>query len=231
MKWLLVLILFKPFLTLACLPNETHIREQWIDTYIKEDGTHVSAHVRSEHCREVKGHNYFQDSSSKEFRNFKGKFKFWNSSEKNLLNNELEKLPSWLKKYKITNFLRATIHEGNPNNPALTYSDSKTVIIFDAFFNSPDKQYVLLHEISHIAAWDIDPNELQNFFVSNGWIYKKGKSPKPPSKLIIPDSSHSPSEDFANSVETYYSNPKRLKEFNLKSFLILEGIIKSKEKQ
>jgi hypothetical protein len=35
----------------------------------------------------------------------------------------------------------------------------------------------------------------------------------------------------ANSVELYYSDPKRLKEFNHKSFLILESIIKSKEKQ
>jgi hypothetical protein len=170
MKWLLVLILIKPSLTMACLPNEIHIREQWIDTYTKEDGTHVSAHVRSEHCREVKGHNYFQDSSSKEFRNFNSKFKSWSSSEKNLLNSQLEKLPPWIKKYKIANFLRASVHEGN-------------------------------------------------------------LSPKPPHKVIIPDSSHSPSEDFANSVEIYYSNPKRLKEFNPKSFAILEGIIKSKEKR
>lgn len=215
----------------ACAPDEVHVREQWINAYTKEDGTSISAHSRSEHCRKVKGHNFFQDSSSKEFRNFKGNFKSWNSSEKNLLNSELGKLPPWLKKYKIANFLRANIHEGNLKNPALTYPDSKTIILFDSFFNSPDKQSIILHEISHIATWDIDPTELQNFFVSNGWIYKRGKSPKPPQKVIIPDSSHSPSEDFANSVEIYYSNPKRLKEFNPTSFAILEGIIKSKEKQ
>ena len=231
MKWLFILICFKPFLTFACQPNEIHIREHWIDAYTKEDGTAVSAHVRSEHCREVKGHNYFQDSSSIGFRNFKGKIKPWTSSEKNLLNSELEKLPGWLKKYKIATFLRASTHEGNPSNSALTYPNSKTIILFDAFFNSPEKQYVLLHEISHIAAWDIDANELQSFFASNGWIYKRGESPKPPPKVIIPDSSHSPTEDFANSVEMYYSNPKRLKEFNPKSFLILESIIRSKEKQ
>lgn len=231
MKWLFVLILLKPFLTLACLPSEIHIREKWINAYVKEDGTKVTAHLRSEHCREVKGHNFVQDSSSKELRDFKGKFKKWNSPEKKLLNDELEKLPLWLRKYKVANFLRASIHEGNLNNPALTYPDSKTVILFDSFFNSPSNKYILLHEISHIAVWDIDPNELQKFFISNGWIYKRGESPKPPRKVIIPDSSHSPSEDFSNSIEMYYSNPNRLKEFNSKSFLILEGIIKSKEKQ
>lgn len=91
MKWLLVLIFLRPLLALACSSNEIHIREQWINAYTKEDGKKVSAHFRSEHCREIKGHNYFQDSSSREFRNFKGKFKVWNSSEKNQLNNELDK--------------------------------------------------------------------------------------------------------------------------------------------
>lgn len=221
----------KTFFTLACLPSEIHIRDQWIEAYAKEDGTKVSGHLRSEHCREIKGHNYFQDSSSKGFRNFKGKFKAWNSAEKKLLNNELEKLPLWLKKYKIANFLRASIHEGNSKNPALTYPDSKTIILFDAFFNSSDNKQILLHEISHIAVWDIDPNELQSFFISSGWTYKREESPQPPQKVIIPDSSHSPGEDFSNWVEMYYSNPNRLKEFNPKAFSILEGIIKSKEKQ
>jgi hypothetical protein len=230
MKWLLALILSKPFLAMACLPNEIHIREQWIDTYTKEDGTHISAHVRSEHCREIKEKNYFKDSSSKELRNFKGKFKSWNTSEKSLLNIELEKLPPWLKKYKIANFLRASVHEGNLKNSALTYPDSKTIILFDAFFNSSDKQSIILHEISHIAVWDIDPEKLKTFFLSNGWVYVPGQSPKPPVNVILPDSVDSPSEDFSNTVEIYYSNPKRLKDFNSNSFSIIEKIIKSMEK-
>ena len=133
MKWILFLALVRPLLSLACLPSEIHIREQWIDTYKKEDGTRVNAHLRSEHCREIGGVNFTQDLSSKEFRNFNGKFKSWSSSEKTQLNSELEKLPLWLRKYKVSRFLRASIHDGNPNNPALTYPDSKTVILFDSF--------------------------------------------------------------------------------------------------
>jgi hypothetical protein len=230
-RWILFFILLRPFFSLACLPNEIHIREQWIETYKKEDGTRVNAHLRSEHCREIRGVNFSNYASSKKFRNFNGKLKSWNSSEKMLLNSELEKLPSWLRKYKISSFLRATMHDGNPNNPALSYPYSKTIILFDSFFKSPNKKDILVHELSHIAIWDIDPVVLQNFFISNGWIYKSGESLRLPINLIIPDSSDSPSEDFANSIETYYSNSKRLKEFNSKSFLILEGIIKSKEKQ
>lgn len=231
MKWVLILILIKPIFVIACLPNEIHIREQWINAYIKKDGTHVTAHPRLEHCREVKRENYFQDSSSNKFRNFNGKFKSWSTTEKNLLEIAIENLPPWLKKYKIANFLRASIHTGNSKNPALTYPDSKTIILFDAFFSSIDKQSILLHEVSHIAAWDIDPSELKTFFLSNGWTYVPGESPKPPKKVIIPDSANSPSEDFSNCIELYYSNPKRLKEFNSNSFSIIENIIKSMEKK
>lgn len=231
MKWLILIFFLDASIGFACKPTETHIREQLINSYTKEDGTLVSAHLRSEHCREIRAEKYFQDSSANEFKSFKGKFKPWNAYEKNLLNRDFEKLPSWLKKYRIASFLRSGVHEGNSKNPALTYPASKTIILFDAFFNSSDKRSILLHEISHIAAWDIDPLELQHFFVSNGWIYKRGELPKPPQKVIIPDSSNSPSEDFANTVEMFYSNPKRLKEFNPNSFSIIESIIKSKEKQ
>jgi hypothetical protein len=231
MKGLLVLVLIKPFFSWACPPNEIHVREQWINSYTRGDGTFVSGHPRSEHCREIQGENYFQDSSSNEFKSFKGKFKPWSSLEKNTLNNELDKLPPRLKKYKIANFLRSNTHVGNHRNPAITYPDSKTIILFDAFFSSSDKQSILLHEISHIAAWDIDPVELQHFFISNGWIYIPGQSPKPPTTVIIPDSVNSPSEDFSNSIETYYSDPEKLKRFNPKSFSIIEQIIKSMEKK
>ena len=105
MKWLLVLILFKPFLTLACLPNEIHIREQRIDTYTKEDGTHVSAHTRSEHCREIRGHRYFQDSNTEEIKGLKTKFKAWTDKEKSLMQTEIENLPVWPIRYKLFSVL------------------------------------------------------------------------------------------------------------------------------
>lgn len=215
----------------ACLPSEVHIREQWINAYTKEDGTKISAHARSEHCREIKGHNYFQNSTNKNFKGLKTKFKDWNERERTLLNQEVEKLPSWLKKYRLSEVLRAAEQDKNPNNPAMTFPKDKTLIIFDKFFSMPNKKEIIIHEMSHIAVWDIDPLQLQEFFMSRGWEYEKGKLPAPPKKVILPDSADSPSEDFANSVELYYSDPKRLKEFNPKSFLILESIIKSKERQ
>ncbi len=215
-------------ISLACEPNETHVREQWIKPYTRSDGTKVLGHIRSEHCRVISVHNYFQDTGS-EIKGFKGKFKAWTQSEKALVQSKLDELPSWLKKYKIASILRASSHPGNPKNPALTIPASKTIILFDVFFKSSKVKDVLLHELAHIAIWDLDPVQLHQFFISNGWTYQKGNRPTPPTKVILPDSAHSPSEDFANTLEVYYSNPKLLKEFNLKSFSILEEIIKSKD--
>lgn len=95
----------------------------------------------------------------------------------------------------------------------------------------PNKADIIVHEMAHIAVWDVSPLLLQEFFILRGWKYEKGSPPIPPKKVIMPDSGDSPSEDFANSVELYYKDPKLLKKFNPKSFLILEKIINSKEKQ
>ncbi len=209
MKRILVLILLTPILTLACLPNEIHIREEWIHSYTKQDDTIVSAHSRSEHCREIKGNNYFQNSPNKEIKGLKTKK--WTEKEKSLLNKEMENVPTWLKKYKLSETLRATLEESNPDNPAMIIPATKTLVIFDKFFSMPNKKDIIIHEMSHIAVWDFSPLDLKKFFISNGWIYKDVGKPTPPKKTFREDSKNSPSEDFANSIEAYYSAPDQLK--------------------
>jgi hypothetical protein len=75
LRFVLILLAFYPAYGMACLPNEIHVREQWINPYSKQDGTHVSGHIRSEHCREMGGDNYFQNVNKKEIRGLKTKFK------------------------------------------------------------------------------------------------------------------------------------------------------------
>lgn len=231
MKWILFYIFIAPVTSIACLPNEIHIREQWVDSYTKLDGIKTDAHYRSEHCRAIKDHNYFQNSSQHKFIGEDIKFKPWTNKEKSIINTEINKLPIWLRKYKLTEMLRSTSLKNNPENPAMTLTDKKVMVIFDKFFSMTNKRDVIIHEFSHIAVWDIDPQQLLEFFTGNGWLYRKGEPPKAPEKVILPDSASSPSEDFANSVEIYYSSPEQFKKFNQKSFLILEKIIQSKEKQ
>lgn len=215
----------------ACQPNEIHVREQWINAYTKEDGTEVGAHARSEHCRELRGNNYFENSTDKEFKGLKTKFKKWTEGEKSLLSKEMEKLPHWLKKYQLSDMLRADVEVGNPNNPAMTIPATKTLILFDKFFVMPNKRAIIIHELAHIAVWDFSPDDLKKILISNGWKYRDGLKPTPPEKTFKEDSKDSPSEDFANLVEAYYSIPDQLKKFNEQSFSILDQLIKQKERQ
>jgi hypothetical protein len=215
--------------TQACEPNEIHVREQWINSYVKLDGTVVSAHARAEHCREIEINSYFQDKSSKKFANLQTKFKAWKKNEKEALNSILDGLPLWLKKYKLAEILRGSIMKNNPKTPAAAIPFSKTLIIFDSFYKEKNKRDIVIHELSHVAVYDIDPVTLKSFFVASGWSYSEGEDPIPPPKVLLPDSSNSRSEDFANHVEMYYSNPAMLKSFNSKAFEVLEKIIKTKE--
>lgn len=230
-KFIFILLLSWPYYIWACLPSEIHVREQWIKSYIREDGTKVSAHMRSEHCRKIEGNNYFQNATAKSIKGLEANFKTWRDKEKSVVNTEIKNLPLWLKKYKLQKVLRATVHKESPKNPAMIIPATKTLILFDQFFQNPNKKNIIIHEMAHIAIWDIPPYKLKEFFESNGWKYNRKSAPIPPIKTIRLDSKTSPSEDFANWVESYYLNPKNLKAFNKKSFLILQSIIQIKEKE
>lgn len=179
-----------------CGPHEVYVREQWIKAYNKSDGTKVSAHSRDAHCRELTSFNYFQDSTNQTFKGIKTTFKKWTPEEKKIIEEHLEKLPSWLKKYKLTEILRGDIG-GNALNPAAAIPLTKTLIIFDKFFKSSNQPDILVHELSHIAFHNIDHQLAIKFATSSGWILERSKKPVPPPKVIIPDSVNSVREDFA----------------------------------
>lgn len=230
MPFIMLLLFISSAFAQPCGPHEIYVREQSINTYTKQDGTKVSAHTRKPHCRELKQQNYFQDSSKQTFKNIKTNIKRWSSEEKKIVEEHLDKLPLWLKKYKLTEILRGDIG-GNTLNPAAAIPLTKTLLIFDHFFKSSNKQDIIVHEISHIAFFDIAPDLLKTFAKASGWEEVQTKRWTPPSKLLLEDSKNSMGEDFANHVEIYHSSKEKLMLFNPLSFLIIEKIIKSKENQ
>jgi hypothetical protein len=228
---LVLLILFSSLAFAGpCGPHEIYVREQWIKAYTKSDGTKVSAHSRDPHCRELTHFNYFKDSTKQQFKGIKTTLKKWTVEEKKIIEDHLEKLPSWLKKYKLTEILRGDIG-GNSSNPAAAVPLTKTLILFDQFFKSSNKQDIINHEISHIAIYDIDPETIATFARASGWVRNDDGTRTPPSKLLFKDSANSISEDFANHIEVYYSSKESLLAFNPLSFLVVQQIIQAKEKQ
>lgn len=213
-----------------CAPHEIYIREQWIKAHTKSDGIKVSAHSRDAHCRELTRFNYFQDSTKQTFKGIKTTLKKWTAEEKKIIEDHLGKAPSWLKKYKLTEILRGD-RGGNALNPAAAISLTKTLLIFDQFFKAPNQLDILVHELSHIALHNIDPQLAIKFAAASGWTLERNKRPVPPQKVIMPDSANSVGEDFANQIEIFHSNPEKLLQFNPQTFHLIKELVKREEAQ
>lgn len=213
-----------------CKPYEIYIREQWIDSYTKLNGTKVSAHPRDAHCREIERSNYFQDSTKQTFKNIKPKIKKWNAIEKETVEENLALLPPWLSRYYLTEILRGDIG-GHPNNPGGSVASTRTLLIFDRFFKEPDKRAVIIHEMAHIALPSIDPELKFEFARASGWSFNENNKLIHPSKLLMDDSKDSVNEDLTNYIESYYTDSNRLMTFNSLAFLVIKKVIDSKENE
>jgi len=230
-KHVLLLWALMPLSLFACLPHEIYVRSHNVETYRRSDGTFVKEHFRSGHCRDLPRSNYFADTSSQTFKNISPKIKKWTNAEKALVSKQMSLLPPWLAKYTVKEILRAD--SDGTSNPASSIPLTKTILIFDHFFKLKD-QYVILHEMAHIALWDLEVSLVEEFASASGWVINTTKNlpitRTPPRKLLLPDSSESISEDFANHVEIYYSSQQRLKAHNPKSYQFIDKLIKQKEK-
>lgn len=226
MMLLMFLILFSTFVLAGpCGPHEIYIREQNIKSYHKTDGSQVSSHIRKSHCRELRRTNYFKDSTNQKFKDIKTNIKKWSPAEIKIIHDHLDKIPEWLKKYIVAETLRAD--SDGTENPASSIALTKTVIIFDRFFQSLNKTEILAHEVSHLTILDLTKKELEDFYLASGWSINRSKGIKiPPKILVMPDSSESVVEDYANHIEMYHYKPIELKRLNPKSFGVIETILK-----
>lgn len=214
----------------SCGVDEIFVTGHHMEEYVRSDGVKVEPYYRKSHCRKIEKLNYFTNGNTELSRKFEAKFKKWEKFEQKLIEDLLKELPPWLKRYKLSKILRSSVILGQVNNPALIIPKSKTMIISDNYFKRKNQKGILIHEMSHIGVLDVDPSLLLKFFKAGGWYYTKGRNPLPPGKVIMSDSVDSPSEDFANWVELYYTNPKKLKKFNKNQYQTLKRIITIMEK-
>lgn len=227
MLFLFQFLLITKAFALQCEPNQIFIREQRIESYEKSSGESVDGHSRSAHCRDLNRTNYFKDSTTQNIKNKKIKFKKWKPEEKNKIDIILKNTPEWLRQFAIAELLRADTD--GTNNPASSIALTKTLIIYDKFFTSANKEQIITHEIAHFTVLDLTEKEILEFTDSSGWQIDRSKGIKiPPQKLVLPDSSESVFEDYANQIEIYHFNPSELKRINYKSFLVIDGIIKKR---
>lgn len=232
MRYILAIFFLSPQLLHACLPHEIYVKPHKVNLYKRADETKVREYLRSGHCRELQRESYFRDLSSQKFKSISPKLKKWGDAEKAITTKYMSQLPVWLAKYAINEMLRADTD--GTKNPASSIPLTKTILLYDAFFKSNDQKNILIHEMAHIALWDIEVAQVENFARLSGWDLKKTKNSdikrSPPQKVLLPDSVESISEDFTNHIEIYYSAPERLKSHNIELFKFIDQLIKQKEK-
>jgi hypothetical protein len=225
---ILLLFLTDTLFALSCGPHEIYIHEQWVRAYIKSDGINVAAHEKKAHCREVSRSNYFQNSTKQTFKNIRTNIKNWKADEQKIVQELILKTPKWLQDYKLTEILRGEFG-GHPLNPAATIPLTRTLIIFDRFFSEVNKLAIVTHELSHIAFYDIDSSLIETFAQASGWKFPEGEKPIPPSVLLLEDSKLSVSEDMANHIEYFYTDPNHLMIKNPLAYIVIKEIVRTKE--
>jgi hypothetical protein len=227
LTYLALIVLVIPSQALGCLENQIYIREHQVAPYSRADQTPVSGYQRNGYCRDLSLENYFQNGTTQKIKGTTFKLKKWSEAEKRIVQSHLDKLPLWLRRYRFGEVLRA--ETDGTRNPAATVPYTKTVILFDPFFSSKNQRDILIHEVAHIAVWDLSVRDVEEFAAVSGWSINKKKTQRfPPTNLIAADSVDSISEDFANHIEIYYANEEILKKRNPKAHEYIRKLVLQK---
>ena len=121
-------------------------------------------------------------------------------------------------------FYRSTLSEFK-SNPTSIHLNSRSITLYDPFFNAKNKDSILVHESAHYHFFRLTEAQRDNFLELSGWtkiIMNGAINLYPPKNLIKKDSFVSPEEDFSNYAEVYYESPETLKSINIKLFQFFE---------
>lgn len=213
---------------LSCLENQIYVQEHQVAPYVRADQTPVSGYQRNGYCRDINTENYFRDSSTQKIKGSHFKLKKWSDAEKKIVQSHIDKLPKWLGRYRFGEVLRA--ENDGTKNPAATVPYTKTIIFFDPFFSSKNQKDILIHEVAHLAVWDLEVSAAEAFAAASGWYIDETKTKRlPPTNPISTDSVNSISEDFANHIEIYYANEAILRKQNPKAHDFIRKLVLRKE--
>ncbi|MBK9294475.1 MAG: hypothetical protein IPM57_08520 [Oligoflexia bacterium] len=199
-------------------PSGTHyVRAHDRDGYIRYDGVEVSPTKVSSHCRSNssaynKWIDKFIDSSPAKWPHITERFSKWTEAEKYKIIRAIEKLPEFLWRDSKRKIYRAN-KSAEGKNPST--SSSKHLVVYDtAFTDKHDLSMVLAHEFAH-ELYDQDSQLAKDYGLAMGWGAKRvrGKVLKIQRKsgYVDEDGKISAEEDFANNLEYFLFDPKKLK--------------------
>lgn len=155
--------------------------------------------------------NRFSDKRPEYWENRIEVFKKWENFEKEIVLTSIDKIPEY---YEMENyyFHRASRSEFK-NNPASIDRKTRSIAIFDTFFQADNKSKILVHESGHYLYLKLPAQDKDLFLSLSGWMPDNSnpESLAPPLNPIKDDSKDSYDEDFGNHLEEFYASPEEYK--------------------
>ena len=155
-------------------------------------------------------------------KNEKGKA--WAEEEKNLLIEALEAAPQGILPKKLIGIYRAEKSRQFPNPATSGVATDGTlegfVVIYDsAFEKNQNLARIVIHEMSHQIYVELSDDDQGSYHTVTNWFVEKDPKTEQTKGLaarltgfVLDDGRDSPGEDFANNVEFFLFEPKKLQE-------------------
>lgn len=204
----------------ACSPGEHWVRAFHRRAYIRRDGTTVRDADVPAHCRtSPKGYAFWEPKLKAGLPSdwpLKESPKIWTVDERERIVEALSEIPLALWGERVTGIHRAR-KSVVPENPAS--SKDGVVVVYDNAFGEKDRlSRLLAHELAHQKYREMSEPNKRAYENATGWIELH-----PPGSIesvlfnrgtgfVESDGKLSPAEDFANNVEYYLFEPKKLLE-------------------
>ncbi len=220
--YLQFVFLFLQLIPISAASAECPSGQHWVNaynrkSYFRADGTSVKATSVSAHCRksresDVYWKNNFENDRPADWPHRTEKSKQWSAEEIERVLEAICELPEevWKKsQYRMHRMEKSK----DGNNPATSAND--ILVIYNSAFDQKNVlSRVLAHEFAHEIYGNLKVSDARDYRLTTNWfeLNKNGKRLLISRKegFVTDDGRVSPEEDFANNMEFFLFEPKKL---------------------
>jgi len=228
----LLLLGFSHKIYAQCPPGTYSISGHPRSEYVTAEGKYYSETYVDQYCKNYKNSGKlnlkFENQMPGRWPGKKEKFKPLTKKEKKLIKKIVESLPEKLTQVGDLRIYRADKSQ-DLGNPATSAPSEKIVVLYDETFKG-DIKSIIAHELGHIQYNQLSTIELNEYLLAAGWKKADSVFAKAPDKnFSSEDGSAGPDEDFSNDIETFVTNPKKLKKISLKTYEWMKTFLRKKK--
>lgn len=206
----------KPKASDACPFGQHWVQAHHRNAYSRADGTHVSAADVSAHCQDnppsyAKWKDRLKGNVNPPGWAKKEKVKDWTEDERERAFESLAEVPSSILTESVKSIYRSQKSFQYEKNPAA--GDSGYIVLYDrAFDGNANLARILAHEFAHEVFRQIPNNLRRKYADEAGWIREGDGQSYLPGRLdyVEEDGPSSVTEDFANNIEYFIFDRKKL---------------------